>query len=73
MPWTWTTKIVEDDGQRVEIERLGPYRWRLRNLTAVIAPEDRHPDEIEVTGRREAIRLASERWAVHPRLWEDEP
>jgi hypothetical protein len=69
--WSWTRREITDDGQRVEIARLGPRRWRLRNLTPIIAPEDHHPDEVEVTTRREAIRLAEERWAVHPRRWED--
>lgn len=69
----WTTKTVTDDGQRVEIERIGPYRWVLRHLTNVIANDDHHPQASEHRTRRAAIAAAEERWAIHPRRWQDEP
>lgn len=72
MGYSWTRKEVTDDSQRVEIERLGPYRWRLRNLSSIVADDDHHPAESEHRTRREAIRTAEAWWAVHPRRWEDE-
>ena len=68
---TWDRKVVEDDGQIAEIEQLGPFRWRLRNLSPVIAPEDHYPEGGEFRTRRQAISAASEWWAVHPDRWEE--
>jgi hypothetical protein len=63
----WTSKTVTDDGQRVEITREGPYRWRVELLTLIT--DETEPVSVHRT-RREAIAHAAERWAIHPRHWE---
>lgn len=62
----WTSKEVTDDGQRVEITRLGPYRWQVRHLGTIADQHD--PCTVHRT-RREAIQRAEDCWAIHPARW----